>query len=324
MTHVLVTGAGGFIGRALVRRLLEGSDTLGAPVQRLTLVDRQLDCEDPLWAGDPRVRWVAGDLADRAVLAQALAEAVDVVFHLASVPGSQAEREPELGLRVNLLAGIELFEGLAKQRARCATRVVFASSVAVYGTLDPSVAVTESTRAAPALSYGAHKRMLEILLADCSRRGVLDGVSLRLPGIVARPPTRSGHGSSFMSDLIRCSLAGEAWVCPVSAQAQAWWMSLPRCIENLIHAAALPAARLPVSRVVQLPVLTATVAQVVHTIEVMTGAAATIRYAPDERLEQLFGRYPALETPAARALGFDDDGDLRRLCERATNPAVIS
>lgn len=300
-----------------MRRLLECASALGSVVDRVTAVDRRLDALPAPGLADARVRKVEGDLSDPAVLGQALAQPPDVVFHLASVPGSQAEREPELGLRVNLLASVELFRRLEALRPTPAPRVIFASSIAVYGNLDPGVAVTELTPAAPALSYGAHKRMIELLLADASRRGALDGVSLRLPGIVARPAEPSGHGSAFMSDLIRRLLAREGFVCPVSARAQAWWMSLPCCVDNLLHAARLPAARLPPSRVVQLPVLTATLAQMVATLEAMTGADAAIQYAPDDCLERLFGRYPALEVPAARGLGFTDDVSLRRLCERA-------
>ncbi|WP_119153543.1 NAD-dependent epimerase/dehydratase family protein [Caldimonas tepidiphila] len=317
MSQVLVTGAGGFVGRELVHRLL-----LQPSLRQLVAVDQRLDTAEAPWLGDERVVRLEGDFGSTALLEQALAQPPDLVFHLASVPGSLAEREPELGTRVNLDASLELLQRLAQQGpggGGKVPRVVFASSVAVYGPLDPKGTASEATPARPVLSYGAHKLMTEILLADLSRRGQLDGVSLRLPGIVARPLSPTGHGSAFMSDLIRRLKAGEAYDCPVGPQARAWWMSLPCCVDNLLHAARLGAERLPPGRVVQLPVITAMVSEVVWAIESSRGGKrADICYRLDGPLEPHFGRYPLLETPAARALGFVDDGSLLNLIERAT------
>jgi nucleoside-diphosphate-sugar epimerase len=192
-------------------------------------------------------------------------------------------------------------------------RVVFASSIAVYGALDPDAAVHEATPPAPALSYGAHKLMAEIQLADLSRRGLLDGVSLRLPGIVARPASPTGHGSAFMSDLIRHAAAGTPYDCPVSAQARCWWMSRRCCVRNLLHAASFDTLSLPLQRVVQLPVIAATVQEVAAA----AGRQPQVRYRPNEALEALFGRMPALQTPLARELGFADDGSLHELVRHA-------
>ena len=327
--HALVTGAGGFIGQALVQRLLFDAAALPAPLTCLTLVDQAFGPAAATWAADVRVNLHEGDFADPALLDRALSTRPDLVFHLASVPGSRAEREPELGLRVNLLSTIALFERLAQYTEQAApTRVVFASSVAVYGDLAAlGPVVHETALARPAISYGAHKRMSEILLADLSRTGRLDGVSLRLPGIVARPLSPTGHGSAFMSDLIRCVVAGEPYDCPVSSAAQAWWMSLPCCIDNLLHAARLAEPGRADERTVQLPVLTATVAEVVHAAELVqvqvsetkgvTSQAADVRWQPNEQIEALFGRMPRLESPNARALGFTDDGSLARLVRQA-------
>jgi D-erythronate 2-dehydrogenase len=311
--RVLVTGAAGFVGRALVQRLLHDDAALGKPVTALVALDRQLDAA--AWHSDARVRAMEGDFGDGDTLARALAEPPQIVFHLASVPGSLAEREPALGLQANLLAPIALLQRLEDEEL--APRVVFASSVAVYGALPVEGAIDESQVLRPKLSYGTHKRMVELLLADASRRGVLDGISLRLPGIVARPPQASGHGSAFMSDLIRRAMDGEPYTCPVSPGARAWWMSLPCCIDNLLHAARMQADAAGPERVIQLPVITATVAEVAATIEALRGHPADLQWRPDESIEALFGRMPELHTSLARKLGYTDDGTLQALVQRA-------
>jgi nucleoside-diphosphate-sugar epimerase len=306
--HIVVTGAAGFVGEELVRQLL-----LDASVDRLSAVDQRFGPAAEAWRADARVRLHEGDFAAPELLDRVLAAPVDWVFHLASVPGGLAEREPELGRRVNLHATLALFDRLATGGK--AVRVVFASSIAVYGALDAQAAVHDSTLPAPALSYGAHKLMAEVHLADLSRRGLLDGVSLRLPGIVARPDSATGHGSAFMSNLIRRVQAGEPHDCPVSADAHCWWMSRRCCVGNLLHAAKVDTRRLPPQRVVQLPVIAATVREVAEAAA--RGRDPQVRYQPDETLEAVFGRMPALRAPQARLLGFVDDGSLDQLADNA-------
>lgn len=317
--HILITGADGFVGTALVQRLLtEPPPALAARPLRLSLLDRQFRAPPTA----PQVEQHAGDLGDPALLQRVLATPVDLVFHLASLPGAQAERDPELGLAANLLAPVALLNALAQQRRQSATapvpRVVLASSVAVYGPTDPSRRLHEDARPQPALSYGTHKWMTELLLADHSRRGELDGRSLRLPGIVARPSRESGHGSAFMSQIFHALREGQVYRCPTSPQATAWWMSLGCCLDNLLHAATLPADDLPASRCWQVPVLTASVDQVVQAIEQALGAEAPphLAYHPDAEIEARFGRYPAIDTPAAEAAGFRHDGSIAGLVAR--------
>lgn len=308
--HTVVTGANGFVGRALVARLR--SD----PEQRLTLIDQRFD--EP--SVDPDIRQLCGSFGDAALMDRALEQPADTVFHLASVPGSMAEREHDLGYQVNLLATLALARRLAAQAREVGrpARLVFASSVAVYGPLGAD-AVREDQPARPAISYGAHKLMAEIELADLSRRGELDAVSLRLPGIVARPIGESGHGSAFMSMVMHRLAAGESYVCPVPADATAWWMSLPCCIDNLLHAADMSTVGAPASRTWQLPVLHLSMEQVLAALGRRYGPErrALCTHAQDAVITGLFGRYPALETPAALAAGFRHDGDADNLVARA-------
>ncbi|MBK7616459.1 MAG: NAD-dependent epimerase/dehydratase family protein [Betaproteobacteria bacterium] len=203
---------------------------------------------------------------------------------------------------------------MTRRRKPRPARLVFASSVAVYGALGTE-AVHEDQPARPSLSYGAHKLIAEIELADLSRRGSLDAVSLRLPGIVARPPTETGHGSAFMSLVMHKIAAGQPYVCPVGPRATAWWMSLRCCVDNLLHAATMSTADAPASRVWQLPVLHLSMREVLDALTWRYGPQRRelISFAPNDRIEALFGRMPPLHTPAALAAGFRHDEDADQL-----------
>jgi len=306
--RVLVTGAQGFIGRHLVQRLL-GQGTL----QSLVASDLQLTG----LPDDPRLRPVAGSIADPGVLERALAAPVDAVFHLASVPGGAAERDPALGRRVNLDATLRLVDLLREQGH--GPRLVFASTVAVYG--DPLPAqVDETTPAQPALSYGAHKLAAEILLADASRRGWVQACSLRLPGVVARPGDGNGLISAFMSQLLWRLRDGLPCELPVSADGTAWWISASACVDNLLHAATIDPARLPPTRVLQMPALRLSMAEVVDALAQTYGEdrRALVSHQPQAMVQRLFASFPPLHTPQAQALGFRHDGSAAELVRQAT------
>lgn len=179
---VLITGADGYIGRALARRMAAPGATLqGQAIDQLTLCDLRL----PEAPQAPHVRAVSGSIADAAVIEAVTQNRPDVVFHLASVPSGQSESDYELGLTVNVHATLALVE--AVRRGGAAPTFVFTSSIAVFGAPLPA-RIDDDTPLRPSLSYGAQKQMAEIFLADCTRRGFLHARSLRLPGIVARPP----------------------------------------------------------------------------------------------------------------------------------------
>lgn len=304
--NILITGAGGFVGGVLVKRLLADPD----PALRLTLIDQRFDTPP----ADARARQLTGGFGDAALLREALPGGVDQAFHLASVPGGAAERDFALGQRVNLHDTLTLFEALGAQTRPPA--VVFASTIAVYGSPLPA-RVDDDTPLRPTLSYGAQKLVGEIALADMSRRGLVDGRALRLPGIVARPPGPSGLVSAFMSDVIRLLAAGQPCTLPVSPQAVAWWMSAGRCVDNLLHAARMPVTG--TRRVWQLPALRITLGALVETLGALFGPdrPGLVTWQANESVEAGFGRYPPLFTPAADAAGFKHDGDIATLVRNA-------
>lgn len=323
--RVLVTGAGGWIGAALARRLcaLRASGEFAA--ERLTLVDLRLGDAAAL----PGVQCIEGSVGDPQVIARATADAPDLVFHLAALTSRRCEADLAAALDVNLRATVALLEALRAQ-GRCPA-VVFTSSIAVYGAPLPA-SIDDATAPLPALSYGALKLAVEVLLADCSRRGAVDALALRLPGIVARPAQPGAALSAFASDLIREPACGRAVVCPVPPDATIWWLSLPRCVDALVQAARILASRradpqaaaseLPRTRALTLPALRASPVQVVDALVRRCGAGVRdlVAYAPDAALAAQFGSWPPLSTAAADRLGMHHDGDLDALIERALAP----
>ncbi|HEY4972692.1 MAG TPA: NAD-dependent epimerase/dehydratase family protein, partial [Steroidobacteraceae bacterium] len=259
-----------------------------------------------------------GDICDRAVLARAIEGGVDCVFHLASIPGGAAEQNYELGLKVNLQATIDLLEVLRLTGRN--PRLVFASTIGVYGVPLPSV-IDEQTIPLPTLSYGAQKLIGEYLVADYGRRGFVDGRSVRIPGIVARPPAK-GMLSLFLSELIRELSAGREFICPVGPEGMSWFMSRPRIVDNLMHAAQLDAQQLAGGRTWLLPVLHVSISSVVAAIARRHGSEVLKRvsYEPNRELQAQFANYPPLLCPRSQAAGFRHDGTVDELVVRALEP----
>jgi len=283
--RILVTGAAGFVGRAVARAL---------PPGRLRLVDRTRP-------DFPGAECIAADLTDRRAL-PALLDGIDAIIHLAAIPGGAAEADPAASRAINLDASLNLIEA-ASGRAR----FVYASSIAVFGAPLPD-RIDDATPVGPAMTYGAHKAMVETALADAVRRGDIHGIALRLPGIVARPSTSSGLKSAFMSDLIWAARDGSLYVAPVGPDATIWLMSVDRAAANLVHALDCPSGP-----AINLPALRASVADLVAAVA--GGRPSAITYRPDPDLEAQFGRYPPLATPLADGLGFRHDGDLAGLVQ---------
>jgi D-erythronate 2-dehydrogenase len=305
---IVVTGAGGFVGRALVKKLLERGDNVVA-----------LDSHANHTPGGARI--VAGDIADPSVRSQSFRDGCSALVHLATVPGGAAEIDPAASRRINIDAMYDLLDAAKSGGNR--PRIVYASSIAVFGDPLPAAGVDDTTALAPKMVYGGHKAMMEIAVAMMHHRGEIDGVSVRLPGILARPKGPSGMKSAFMSDLFHALRAGERFVCPVSEDATIWAQSVRQCADNLVHALDMDSTKMPVTRVVTLPAQRITMGALAEEITSQTNATADlVTYRPDASLEAAFGAQPPLATPAAERAGFAHDGDLATLVANAL--AVIS
>jgi nucleoside-diphosphate-sugar epimerase len=296
--NIAITGGGGFLGRRLARALL--SDPR---VRRLVLSDVA-----PMESagGDERVILQPGNLSDTAVAAS-VAEGADTIFHLAAVVSGQAEAEFDLGMRVNLDATRCLLE--AARAGRRGPRFVFASSLAVFGPPLPA-AITDDTAVRPQSSYGAQKAIGELLVADYSRKGFVDGRVLRLPTVCVRPGRPNAAASSFVSSIIREPIHGEPSVCPVGRELELWLSSPRTAVANLAHGASLGGEALGSQRIINLPGITVSVAEMLASLARVAGpqAAARVSFVEEPVAKRIVSSWPArFDVGRALALGFSRD-----------------
>ena len=308
---VVITGGGGFIGFKLAKALLArgtlaGADGAPQKITHLTLVDQVF----PDLPKDARLATLSGDISDPEFAARAIPSDTGSVFHLAAVVSGAAEADFDLGMRVNL----EGIRNVLERSRRCARppRLAFASSVAAFGGKLPEE-LDDSTTPVPQTSYGSQKVISEYLVSDFSRKGYIDGRSLRLPTVVVRPGKANAAASSFASAVIREPLAGLAYDCPVGAQTGVWLLSPRRVVEAFMHAHDLPASAWGSRRVVNLPGITVTVGGMIEALGKIAGAQVSKRIAwkPDARVQAIVEGWPVrFATPRALAMGFKADAGI--------------
>src|SRR5450755_2750445 len=316
--HVVITGGAGFLGSRLARSILERgklTDASGAlrTVEKLVLIDVA-----PASLSDPRVEIVTGDLADRALVECAITSETDSVFHLAAVVSGQAEAEFDTGMHVNLDATRALLEGCRKLARP--PKVVFTSSLAVFGGVLPDP-VCDDSPITPQTSYGAQKAMGEFMVYDMTRKGFIDGRSLRLPTVTVRPGKPNRAASSFASGVIREPLSGVDAVCPVAATAAMWVISPRSVIANLITGHEVPAeefakAGFAHSRSVNVPGLRVGVGQMIEALKSVAGdsVAAHVKWQIDPVIDRIVATWPANFAPVlGPALGMRADHDFEAI-----------
>ena len=289
----------------------------------------------------PQCTWITGDLSNPQLQSLLFESPIDAVVHLAGIVSGRAEEDWLLGQRVNVQASMDLLHRCRHQRLTHQHKVrwVMSSSIAVYGVPLPAH-INEETHSIPSLSYGAHKRMIEMMLHDLSRRGELDARALRLSGVVIRPPMPNGALSSFNSDLLRELLSGRDFVCPVSQDASIWIMSLETAVEQLLQLLRMDEDQW--SDVmsghgcwVNAPSWTLTVAQLVQAMmHIDSNIPSRIHYQVQNHLQQQFGSWP-LQTQFERgvALGLKYDRSIHgqdiasfvhRLWQQYQHPKVMT
>ncbi len=308
--RVIIIGGGGMLGRKLARALGRRGEIGGRAVSHLALAD--IVDPAPLEAPFP-ISTHRLDITDRAAVEALLAGGAnggaDVIYHLAAIVSGQAEAEFDLGMEINLMGSINVFE--AARALGTTPTLVFTSSNAVYGGEIPEP-IEDWTSLNPQTSYGSQKAAAEMLLSDYSRRGFLDGRGLRLPTISIRPGKPNKAASSFMSSIFREPLQGREAICPVGPDYLHCYLSPRACVDNLIHAAEVPAGTLGMNRCFALPGRTHRLGDMVEAMRRVAGdaAAALIRWQPDPEVQNIVLGWKARFNPAkALALGFvRDDG----------------
>ena len=312
--RIVITGGAGFLGSRLARTILERgalTDTRGVsrPVRELVL----LDVAAPPDLGDPRVRGVAGDLADRTVIERTVTSDTDTVFHLAAVVSGQAEADFDLGMRVNLDATRLLLERC--RQLAVPPKFVFTSSLAVFGgsLADP---VPDDAPVTPQASYGAQKAIGELLVYDMTRKGFIDGRSLRLPTVTVRPGKPNKAASSFASGIIREPLAGVDAICPVARKTRMWVTSPRRVLENIIVGHEAPASAFRETRSINVPGILVAVDDMVAALRRVAGDAVAdrVKWQFDPATDRIVSTWPANFAPMlGPALGMRPDADFEHI-----------
>ena len=311
---ILVTGSAGMIGRKLVERLALDKTLGGKVIQSLTLVDV---VESPIPTGSPKdTRPIIADFSEKGVAATLILERPDVIFHLAAIVSGDAEANFEKGYKINFNGSWALFEAIRQEREKDSQnggqtssykpRFVFASSLAVIGPPFPDP-VPDSLATTPTTSYGTQKAMTELLLADYSRKGYLDGVGVRLPTICIRPGKPNKAASSFFSGILREPLAGQEAPLPVSDDVRHWFASPRAAVGFFITAATIDTSPLGPRRSMTMPGVSATVGEEIEALRKAAGdkAVALIKRVEDPFIAKIVqgwaGRY---DPQLASSMGF--------------------
>jgi nucleoside-diphosphate-sugar epimerase len=302
--HILVLGAAGMVGRKLVERLTRDGQLGGRSIARMTLFD-VVSPTAPSGASF-EVTTLSGDLASSGEAEKLVAGRPDVIFHLAAIVSAEAEADFEKGYRVNLDGTENLFEAIRHLGGGYRPRVVFTSSIAVFGAPFPG-AIPDEFHLTPLTSYGTQKAIGELLLADYSRRGFFDGVGIRLPTIVVRPGRPNKAASGFFSGIIREPLNGEEAILPVADTVMHWHASPRAAVGFLIHAATMDTAPLGARRSLTMPGLAATVADQIEALRRVAGdkAVGLIRRQPDPVVAGIVDGWPRqFDARRAKEFGF--------------------
>lgn len=302
--HILVLGGAGMAGRKFIERLARDGQLGGKPIVKVT-------AQDVVAAQAPKGAAFAFDaiVSDLSVPGEAeklIASRPELIIHLAAVVSGEAEADFEKGYRINLDGTRLLFEAIRLTGDGYKPRVVFTSSVAVFGAPFHDK-IGDEFFTTPLTSYGTQKAICELLLSDYSRRGFFDGLSIRFPTICVRPGTPNKAASGFFSNIIREPLNGIDAVLPVSDQVRHWHASPRSAVNFLIHAATMDLAAVGPRRALNMPGYSCTVAEQIEALRKVAGdgVVARIKRVPDPVIDKIVEGWPRNFDPQrAIALGF--------------------
>ena len=311
--HILVIGAGGMIGVKLVGRLCAEGTTGGKAIARLTRHDVVI-APPPPSAGFP-IDTHASDLSTPGEAEKLVASRPDLIFHLAAIVSGEAEADFDKGYRINLDGTRLLFDAIRKVGDGYRPRVIFTSSIAVFGAPFPTI-ISDEFFMTPLTSYGTQKAICELFLADYSRRGFFDGIGLRFPTICVRPGKPNLAASGFFSSIIREPLSGKEAILPVDEDVRHWHASPRSAIGFLTHAAAMDTAVLANRRNITLPGVSCTVGEQIAALGYLAGSKATslIRREPNETIQKIVAGWPRnFEARRGRELGFKAESSFEEI-----------
>jgi nucleoside-diphosphate-sugar epimerase len=310
--RILIIGAAGMVGRKLTERLVADKALGGSRIDALDLVDV---VEPKAPAGPIAVETGTVDIADPAASARLVAKRPDVIFHLAAIVSGEAEKDFDKGYAINLDGTRHLLDAIRAEAGRGGSpycpRLVFTSSIAVFGAPFPD-AIGDEFLSAPLTSYGTQKAICELLLADYTRKGFVDGIGIRLPTISVRPGKPNAAASGFFSNIIREPLAGQEAVLPVSEDVRHWHASPRSAVGFLLHAATIDGARVGPRRTLSMPGVSVTVGEQIEALRRVGGekAVALIRRVPDPFIGSIVANWPTnFDARRAEALGFRAERD---------------
>ncbi|HLS69711.1 MAG TPA: D-erythronate dehydrogenase [Kiloniellales bacterium] len=309
--HVLVIGAAGMVGRKLIERLARDGACNGQTISHVTLHDVIAPASLPKAPFSFTCR--TGDFAEEGEAEELIAEKPEIIFHLAAIVSGEAEVEFEKGYHINLTGTWRLLEAI--RRANYRPRLVFTSSIAVFGAPFPE-SIPDDFHHTPLTSYGVQKSCGELLLMDYTRKGLVDGIGIRLPTICVRPGKPNKAASGFFSGIIREPLAGVEAVCPVEPEVRHWFASPKAAVGFLVHAAELDGEQVGPRRNLSMPGLSETVGGMVEALRRVAGdeVADRVRWEPDPFIQGIVaGWATTFEAKRARELGFEAESSFEEI-----------
>ncbi|MBL4722070.1 MAG: SDR family oxidoreductase [Alphaproteobacteria bacterium] len=316
--QVVITGGCGFIGRRLALKLLEQgvlANPSGGMDEIKSLVLFDVGEPTPVIPSDPRLKIVTGDICSEADISALISPETSIVYHFAAVVSSGAEADFDLGMNVNFDGTRTVLEVCRKLETP--PRLIFASSVAAYGGDMPDV-IQDSTIQRPQTSYGVQKAMCELLVNDYTRKGFIDGRTLRLPTIVVRPGKPNKAASTWASSIIREPLQGQEAICPVSGNQAMWCLSPRRVVDAFVRAASLSGDEIGANRAIGISGTTYTVREMLDALVSVAGTQMLdrIRWEPDSGIQAIVSGWPTHFNPVrGMSLGFSYDKSMVEIIE---------